>query len=114
MPIAMMYLVFLLYVLPINSHIHTSLYSHRKDTSMKQYLKQFATSKWLDVLGVVLVVGIAISAGYLNSRLEKFVDWGLGLLSFPLDLFLSSTLAFLCCLHDLQGSSTNGEIISAL
>ena len=25
---------------------------------------------------MVLVVGIAISAGYLNSRLEKFVDWG--------------------------------------
>ena len=43
---------------------------------MKQYLKQFATSKWFDLLGVVLVVGIAISAGYLNSRLEKFVDWG--------------------------------------
>ncbi len=76
MPVAMMYLVFLLYVLPMNSHIHTSLYSHRKDTSMKQYLKQFATSKWFDLLGVVLVVGIAISAGYLNSRLEKFVDWG--------------------------------------
>ena len=28
MPIAMMYLVFLLYVLSMNSHIHTSLYSH--------------------------------------------------------------------------------------
>ena len=81
---------------------------------MKQYLKQFATSKWFDVLGVVLVVGIAISAGYLNSRLEKFVDWGLGLLSSPLVLFLLSTLAFLCCLHDLQDSSINGEIISAL
>lgn len=81
---------------------------------MKQYLKQFATSKWFDLLGVVLVVGIAISAGYLNSRLEKFVDWGLGLLLFLLDLFLSSTLAFLCCLHDLRGSSTNGGIISAL
>ena len=43
---------------------------------MKQYLKQFATSRWFDLIGVVLVVGIAISAGYLNSRLEKFVDWG--------------------------------------
>ena len=76
MPIAMMYLVFLLYALSMKSYIHTSLYSHRKDAFMKQYLKQFATSKWFDVLGVVLVVGIAISAGYLNSRLEKFVDWG--------------------------------------
>ena len=35
MPITMMYLVFLLHVLPMNSHIHTSLYSHRKDTFMK-------------------------------------------------------------------------------
>lgn len=43
---------------------------------MKQYLKQFATSKWFDVIGVVLVVSIAISAGYLNTRLEKYVDWG--------------------------------------
>lgn len=43
---------------------------------MERYLKQFATSKWFDLVGVVLVVGIAISAGYLNSRLEKFVDWG--------------------------------------
>ena len=43
---------------------------------MKQYLKQFATSRWFDLIGVALVVGIAISAGYLNSRLEKFVDWG--------------------------------------
>lgn len=43
---------------------------------MKQYLKRFATSKWFDLIGVVLVVSIAISAGYLNSRLEKFVDWG--------------------------------------
>lgn len=43
---------------------------------MKQYLKQFATSRWFDLIGVALVVGIAISAGYLNSRLEKFVVWG--------------------------------------
>lgn len=43
---------------------------------MQQYLKQFATSKWFDVIGVVLVVSIAISAGYLNTRLEKYVDWG--------------------------------------
>ena len=26
--------------------------------------------------GVALVVGIAIASGYLNSRLDKFVDWG--------------------------------------
>lgn len=43
---------------------------------MQQYLKQFATSKWFDVIGVILVVSIAISAGYLNTRLEKYVDWG--------------------------------------
>ena len=48
----------------------------RKAIHMKQYLKQFATSRWFDLIGVALVVGIAISAGYLNSRLEKFVDWG--------------------------------------
>lgn len=28
-------------------------------------------------LRVALVVGIAIASGYLNSRLDKFVDWGL-------------------------------------
>ena len=43
---------------------------------MKKSLKTFATSKWFDLLGVALVVGIAIASGYLNSRLDKFVDWG--------------------------------------
>lgn len=43
---------------------------------MQQYLKQFATSKWFDAIGVILVVSTAISAGYLNTRLEKYVDWG--------------------------------------
>ncbi len=44
---------------------------------MKKSLKIFATSKWFDLFGVTLVVGIAIASGYLNSRLDKFVDWGL-------------------------------------
>ena len=35
---------------------------------MKKYLKQFAKSKMFDFLGVMLVVGIAIASGYLNSR----------------------------------------------
>lgn len=43
---------------------------------MKKYLKQFAKSKTFDFLGVMLVVSIAIASGYLNSRLDKFVDWG--------------------------------------
>ena len=43
---------------------------------MKKYLKQFAKSKTFDFLGVMLVVCIAIASGYLNSRLDKFVDWG--------------------------------------
>lgn len=43
---------------------------------MKKLLKIFATSKWFDLFGVALVVGIAIASGYLNSRLDKFVDWG--------------------------------------
>ncbi|VNB31811.1 Nicotinamide mononucleotide transporter [Streptococcus pneumoniae] len=44
---------------------------------MKKSLKIFAISKWFDLFGVALVVGIAIASGYLNSRLDKFVDWGL-------------------------------------
>ncbi|HEW2303476.1 TPA: nicotinamide mononucleotide transporter [Streptococcus pneumoniae] len=44
---------------------------------MKKSLKIFATSNWFDLFGVALVVGIAIASGYLNSRLDKFVDWGL-------------------------------------
>ena len=43
---------------------------------MKKSLKIFATSKWFDLFEVALVVGIAIASGYLNSRLDKFVDWG--------------------------------------
>ena len=43
---------------------------------MKKLLKIFATSNWFDHFGVALVVGIAIASGYLNSRLDKFVDWG--------------------------------------
>lgn len=43
---------------------------------MKKSLKVFAASKWFDLFGVALVVGIAIASGYLNSRLDKFVDWG--------------------------------------
>ena len=43
---------------------------------MKKSLKIFATSTWFDLFGVALVVGIAIASGYLNSRLDKFVDWG--------------------------------------
>lgn len=35
-----------------------------------------ATFKLFDVIGVALVVTISISAGYLNTRLEKYVDWG--------------------------------------
>lgn len=43
---------------------------------MKEILKNFAKSKYFDLLGVALVVGIAILSGYLNTRLDKFVDWG--------------------------------------
>ena len=43
---------------------------------MKKKLKIFATSKWFDLLGVVLVISIAIASGYLATRLDKFVDWG--------------------------------------
>ena len=43
---------------------------------MKQYLKKFAESIYFDLIGVALVVGIAIYSGYLNTRLDKFVDWG--------------------------------------
>ena len=43
---------------------------------MKKSLKIFATSNWFDLFGVALVVGIAIASGYLNSRLDEFVDWG--------------------------------------
>ena len=43
---------------------------------MKKLLKQFATSNWFDWFGVALVVGIAISAGYLGTRLDTFVNWG--------------------------------------
>ena len=41
---------------------------------MKQYLKKFAESIYFDLIGVALVVGIAIYSGYLNTRLDKFVD----------------------------------------
>lgn len=43
---------------------------------MKKQLKTFATSIYFDLLGVALVVGIAIASGYLNTRLDKFVNWG--------------------------------------
>lgn len=54
---------------------------------MKKYLKQFASSIYFDVLGVVLVVAIAVASGYLNTKLNKFVygEWAsyvpLGLIS---------------------------------
>lgn len=43
---------------------------------MKQKLKQFATSQWFDLLGVVMVLAIAISAGYHTKWLNQLVDWG--------------------------------------
>ena len=43
---------------------------------MKQKLKQFATSQWFDLLGVILVLTIAISAGYHTKWLNQLVDWG--------------------------------------
>ena len=43
---------------------------------MNTSLKICATSTWFDLFGVALVGGIAIASGYLNSRLDKFVDWG--------------------------------------
>lgn len=43
---------------------------------MKDLLKRFAKSKYFDLIGVGLVVGIAIASGYLRTRLDKFVDWG--------------------------------------
>ena len=55
---------------------------------MKQKLKIFATSKWFDLLGVVLVISIAIASGYLATRLDKFVDWVHGLRLCHSDLFL--------------------------
>lgn len=41
---------------------------------MKQKLKQFATSQWFDLLGVVMVLTIAISAGYHTKWLNQLVD----------------------------------------
>lgn len=43
---------------------------------MKQKLKQFATSQWFDLFGVLLVLTISISAGYHNMWLNQLVDWG--------------------------------------
>lgn len=43
---------------------------------MSNVLRRFAESKWFDLVGVVLVVGIAISSGYLATRLDTFVHWG--------------------------------------
>lgn len=43
---------------------------------MSKVLRRFAESKWFDLVGVVLVVGIAISSGYLATRLGTFVHWG--------------------------------------
>lgn len=43
---------------------------------MKQKLKQFATSQWFDLFGVLLVLTISISAGYHNTWLNHLVDWG--------------------------------------
>lgn len=43
---------------------------------MKQKLKQFATSQWFDLFGVLLVLTIAISAGYHRTWLNQLVDWG--------------------------------------
>ena len=43
---------------------------------MKQKLKQFATSHWFDLLGVVMVLAVAISAGYHTKWLNQLVDWG--------------------------------------
>lgn len=43
---------------------------------MKQKLKQFATSQWFDLFGVLLVLTISISAGYHNTWLNQLVDWG--------------------------------------
>ena len=43
---------------------------------MKQKLKQFATSQWFDLLGVLMVLTIAISAGYHTKWLNQLVDWG--------------------------------------
>ena len=80
---------------------------------MKKSLKLFATSKWFDLLGVVLVVSIAIASGYLNSRLDQFVNWDLGQHSYHLGLSRSQTLEFPCYQHDLQENSANGEITSA-
>ena len=53
---------------------------------MKQYLKKFAESIYFDLIGVALVVGIAIYSGYLNTRLDKFVDWGPWTALIPLGL----------------------------
>ena len=43
---------------------------------MKKLLQKFATSVYFDILGVALVMCVAISFGYLNTRLDKYVDWG--------------------------------------
>ena len=53
---------------------------------MKKSLKIFATSKWFDLFGVALVVGIAIASGYLNSRLDKFCR--LGTMDYPCPLWI--------------------------
>lgn len=43
---------------------------------MRKLLQKFATSIYFDILGVALVMCVAISFGYLNTRLDKYVDWG--------------------------------------
>lgn len=43
---------------------------------MRKQLRSFAESKYFDLVGVALVVGIAIYSGYLGTRLDKYVNWG--------------------------------------
>lgn len=44
---------------------------------MRKQLRSFAESKYFDLVGVALVVGIAIYSGYLGTRLDKYVNWAI-------------------------------------
>lgn len=39
-------------------------------------LNKIAKSKWFDLFGVLIVVAISISAGYLTENLNDVTHWG--------------------------------------
>ena len=60
-------------------------------------LNKIAKSKWFDLFGVLIVVTISISAGYLTENLDDVTHWGHWAMFVPFGLISNRSYQIKLC-----------------